>query len=149
MLTLNQIVKRIEKIALQHKQLNNFYFGNVTDYLTDKTTRYASLFLQDNQGAIDIVGKAMSYNFRMYFLDCEDVAHDAKKNTLDVQSDMASVAADLLAEFDFSNYTDWRISSPSTFALVREEFDDIIAGVVVDFTVQVPYEKDVCQIPNR
>jgi hypothetical protein len=110
MLTLNQIVRRIKTIALQHKQLRNFYFGSVTDFLNDKQTQYASIFLQDLPGNIDVSGKVISFPFKMYLLDCEDVSNEAQKNTLDVQSDMVSVGADLLAEFDHSEYQDWNVS---------------------------------------
>jgi hypothetical protein len=148
MLTLNQIVRRIKTIALQHKQLRNFYFGNVTDFIEDKQTRYASLFLQDNQGVIDVAGKVVSYNFKMFLLDLENVSNETQKNTLDVQSDMASVATDLLAEFNHSDYLDWKLSSGSSFGLVRESFDDIVAGIVVDLTIQIPYDNNTCAVPN-
>lgn len=147
MLTLNQIVRKIKTIALAHLQVRNFYFGNVTDFLTDKTTRYASCFLQDNPGLPDLAGNVMTFNFTMYLLDLENVSEDTQANTLDVQSDMSQVCLDLLAQFNFSTYDDWRIVS-STLSLKREEFDDIVAGASVDFSVQVPWNKDTCVVPS-
>lgn len=148
MLTLNQIVRRIQTIALEHLQVRNFYYGSVTDFLTEKTTKYASCFLQDLPGSFDVVGKVVTFNFRMFLLDLENVSEDTQKNTLDVQSDMAQVCTDLLAEFDFSTFDDWRIGASSTFNFVREELDDIVAGCVVDIAVEIPYSKDTCAIPN-
>jgi hypothetical protein len=149
MLTLNQVVQRIKTIAKVHKQIKNFYYGNVTDFLGDKKTRYASLFLQDSPGVIDPASKAVTMNFKIYLLDLENVSEDTQQNTLDVQSDMLSVGTDLISEFDFSSYTDWRVSASSPFSLVREKFSDVVAGVVIDISIPVPYDKDTCAVPNN
>jgi len=148
MLTLNQIVRRIQKLALNHKQIRNFYFGSVTDFLNDKTTKYASAFLQDQPGVIDPTGKTVTYLFKMYFLDLEHVSEETGANTLDVQSDMLQVATDIVAEIDFHGFIDWMVSTAANFVLVREEFDDFVAGVAIDLTIQVPYDKDICAVPN-
>lgn len=147
MLTLNQIVKRIKTIALNQAQLRHFYFGSLPDFETDKTIKFAALFLQDQPGIIDVGGNAVSYLFKAFFLDLEDVSFQTQDNTLDVQSDMMQCATDMLAQFNFSDYTDWKVSGVSNFVLVREELDDILAGAAVDFTISVPYDKDVCAVP--
>lgn len=146
-LTLNQVVKRIETIALGHKQIRNFYFGKVTDFLTDKETRYASCFLQDTGIVLDLAGKTTAYSFKLFLLDLVNVAEETKTNELEVQSDMVSVARDLLALFDYSSYTDWRVSQSNPATLVAEELDDMVAGVVTDITISVQYLKDVCAVP--
>ena len=148
MLTLNQIIKRIKTIALAHKQIRNFYFGVPTDFLTDKTTRYASAFLQDTPGTIDVAAKSFTIGFRLWLLDLVNVSQNAKENELDVQSDMASVAMDLLASFDYNGYTDWKVGTGSGVELLREAFDDLVAGASIDFTITVPWNKDVCAIPT-
>lgn len=149
MLSLNQIIKRIKTIALEHAQLRNFYFGNPSDFLTDKTTLYASLFLWDQPGIFDVDGKTTTYNFKAYFLDLENIDEQAQKNTTDVQSDMVQVATDLLALFDFSDYRDWRISTAANFILVEEQFDDWVAGCCIDLAIQVQWTKDVCAVPQN
>lgn len=149
MLSLNQIVRRIQNIAENHQQIRNFYFGSVTDFLTDKTTKYASAFLQDQPGIIDSAGKTVTYPFKMYFLDLENVSEETQANTLDVQSDMLQVAADVVAEIDFHGFDDWEMSGQNSYVLVREEFDDIVAGCVIDLTIITPYVKDICAVPNN
>lgn len=147
-MTLNQVIKRIEDICLAHKQLRNFYFGVPTDFLTEKTTRYASSFLQDVAGSIDPGSKSLVMSFKLYLLDIVNTSKLAKENELDVQSDMLSIGLDLLAEFNHSNYTDWKISLSNSIVLVREEYDDLVAGVVVDFSVITPYNLDTCAVPT-
>lgn len=147
-MTLNQIVNRVKLICLAHKQVRNFYFGAPTDFLTDKTTRYASAFLQDTPGSLDVSKKEEVIGFKLFLLDLVNVSADAKENELDVQSDMLEVIKDVLAEMDHSNYTDWSISASNPVTILREEFDDLVAGVVIDISIRTPYTKDTCAVPT-
>ena len=146
-MTLNQMIARIEAKSLAHLQVRNFYFGKATDFLTDKTTLFASVFLQDNGGVISLSGKEYSVSFRMFFLDLVNVAANAKENELEVQSDMLSVAKGILAAMNSGEYTDWAISNSNNFQLVEEEFDDMVAGVVVDITIRTPSDDGYCEEP--
>ncbi len=148
-MTLNAIVRRIQTIVLAHKQLRNFYYGAVVDFLNDKKTSYASCFLQDNGGSIDLSQKVVTVNFRMFLLDLVHVSEGSKENELDVQSDMLSVAMDQIAQFDFSDYGDWRVSLSNNVTFVREELADMTAGVVLDLSISVPYTKDTCAVPTN
>lgn len=147
-MTLNQIIKRIREISLAHNQLRNFYFGVPTDFLTDKTTRYASAFLQDTSGSIDPGGNVVTVGFKLFLLDLVHVAAESKDNELDVQSDMMSIAMDLIAEMNHSSYTDWKISASNPLTIVREQLDDLIAGAVVDFTISFPWDQSLCEVPT-
>lgn len=149
MLTLNQIIKRIRTITLAHKQIRNFYFGSPTDFLTDKTTRYASAFLQDTPGTIDVLAKTFTIGFRLWLLDLVNVSENAKENELDVQSDMASIAMDLLAEFDYNGYTDWKVATSGNAELLREALDDMVAGASIDFSISIPWDKNICAVPTN
>lgn len=147
-MTFNQVVLRIKTRSLAHAQIRNFYYGNVSDFLTDRTTQFASCFLQDTPGSINIGQKTTTLNFKMFLLDLVNVSENSKDNELDVQSDMLSVAEDLLSQFDDSVYTDWRISNSSPTVFVRDETPDIVAGVVVDISIEKLFVKDTCAIPQ-
>jgi hypothetical protein len=147
-MTLNQVIKRLESISLAHNLLRNFYFGRPTDFLTDKTTNYASAFLQDVPGTLDITTKSRTLGFKLFLLDLVHVSDDTKSNELDVQSDMLAIGEDLVSEFNHSSYTDWKVGPGITVTLVREEFDDMVAGAVLDFTVITPYGQDACVVPT-
>lgn len=147
-MTLNQIIRRIREISLAHLQLRNLYFGLPSDFLTDKTTRYASAFLQDTAGNISISGKNVSIGFKLFLLDLVHVSDHTKDNELDVQSDMMSVGLDLVAEMNFSGYTDWKLSVDNPVTILREEFDDLVAGVVIDFSVIFPWDSSLCDVPT-
>lgn len=148
-LTLNQVIKRIRLISIAHKQIRNFYFGLPGDFLNDKTTEYASVFLQDVPGVIDLLAKKRTLSFKLYALDLVHVSEDTKSNELDVQSDMLSIVEDLVAEINHSSYTDWKLSISNPITLLREEFDDIVAGIVVDISIVTPYTQDACVVPTE
>lgn len=147
-MTLNNVIQRIREISLAHLQVRGFYHGVPTDFLTDKTTRYASVFLEDTSGAMSLSAKEISLGYKMFFLDLVNVSADAKENELEVQSDMISVAKDILATMNSSAYTDWSISGANNLVLVKEEFDDMVAGVVIDFSVRLPWDKSFCESPT-
>lgn len=147
-MTLNQKVARIKAICLAHLQIRNFYFGLPSDFLKDKTTRYAGAFLQDTPGSLDVVRKEELVGFKLFLLDLVNVSANAKENELDVQSDMLEVAKDLIAEMDHSSYNDWAVSASNPVTILREEFDDLVAGVVIDVSIRTPYTKDTCAVPT-
>ncbi len=148
-MTLNQVIRRLELICVAHKQVRNFYYGLPTDFLTEKTTRYASAFLQDTPGSLELGTKTQLFGFKLFLLDLVHVSEGTKQNERDVQSDMLSVIKDLAAEFNHSSYTDWKLSLSNPVTLVSEGFDDMVAGATIDISISTPYEQDVCAVPTE
>lgn len=152
-MTFQQIVRRIKQLTLAHKQIKSFHRGYVADRLNDKDTVYATAILQDLGGSANLVGSDAVFNFRMVFLDLVHVASDTKDNELDVQSDMVSVALDILSQMGHDSYSDWRLSPSNSLQLIYEGDDsegngDMYAGCAMDFTVRVPFPRNVCQVPT-
>jgi hypothetical protein len=147
-MTLNQVVARISSLALGHKQIRSFKKGLVTDFFADKGTQYPAACLQDVNGSISLSGHASSLSYRMFLADLIHVSEDTKSNELDVQSDMVSVAMDLLAQMNHGDYDDWKISAENSLALFTEHENDLQAGCIIDFTVSFMYTQNVCQVPT-
>jgi hypothetical protein len=147
-LTLNQVLKRIQSLTLAHKQVRTFKQGLVTDFFTDKTTKYPAACLQDNGGAISISGHSTTLSYRMFLLDLAHVSEDSKQNEQDVQSDMVLIAQDLLAQMSHPAFDDWVISADNQLQLLVEQDNDLIAGCYFDFSVRIMYEQNVCQVPS-
>lgn len=147
MLTLNQIIKRVESICLAHGQVKNFYFGSVTDFLTEKTTEFPSVFAEDMGGSISQTSKEVTLSLNLFFLDLVNVAGNAKENELDVQSDMLSVALDLCAKLNSSEYSDWAVTGTNSYEIIREGENDLYAGVFVKIQIRVPWLQSYCEMP--
>lgn len=147
-MTLNNVINRIKSLALGHKQVRSFYQGLVTDFLADKTTKYPAVFLQDNGGKISLAGHATTLSYRLFLMDLVHVSEDSKQNEQDVQSDMVSIAMDLLAQMNNGTYSDWIVSPDNNLQLVVENDNDMHAGCIVDISIRIMYEQNICQIPT-
>lgn len=147
-MTLNQVITRIRNLALAHNQVRSFYQGLVSDFLTDKTTKYPAVFLQDNGGTISLSGHSTKLSYRMFLLDLVHVSEDSKQNEQDVQSDMVSIAMDLFAQMNYGAYDDWKISADNNLQLVVENDNDLVAGCVLDFSISIMYSQNICQVPT-
>jgi hypothetical protein len=147
-MTFTQIIRRIKTIVQSHQQVRAFGRGLVTDFLTDKTTNYPAVFLQNSGGQINLGGHSSTVNFRMFIVDLVHVSEDAKDNETDVQSDMISIGMDILAQLNNGNYNDWRVSSGNSFQLLSESGDDMYAGIYIDFSIGFQYSQNVCEVPT-
>lgn len=148
-MTLNQVVTRIKNLSLGHKQVRTFRKGLVGDLFDDKTAKYPAVCLQDVGGNISLGGHVSTLNYRMFISDLANVSADTKTNEQDVQSDMVSIAMDLLAQMNNGNYDDWKISADNNLGLFAENENDMQAGCVIDFTVSFMYSQNICQVPTE
>jgi hypothetical protein len=148
-MTLNQVVRRIKQLALAHKQIRDFREGLVTDWFADQTAKYPAVLLQDNGGSISTDGHATTLNYRVFFADLVHVSEDAKDNRLDVQSDMLSIAMDLVAQMNSGIFDEWYFSKENPLSFFDEGENDLYAGCYVDFSIRIVFAQDTCQIPTE
>jgi len=147
-MTLNQVIRRIKSLCVAHKQVNTFGVGLVQDFFNDQTTKYPAVMLQDRGGNISLQGKSMTLNYRMFFSDLVSVSDNTKDNEQDVQSDMVSVAMDILAQMNSGYFSDWVIGSENSVVLFVENENDMHAGCYIDISIRTMYKQNVCEIPS-
>ena len=148
-MTLNQILARVKKIALAHKQVRSYRKGLLQDLFADKTALYPAVCLQDNNGSISLGGHQATVNFRLFVFDLVHVSEDTKSNEDDVLSDALSILMDLLAQMNHGNYDDWKISADNNFDFLVEAENDMPAGVAIDFTVSFINRQNTCEVPTE
>lgn len=148
-MTLNQVIRRIKSLSLAHKQVRAFKRGLITDFFADKTSKYPAALLQDNGGNISTAGHAATISFRLFLADLVHVNADANDNELDVQSDMLSIAMDLVAEFNSGIFDDWALSTDNVVNLLYEGDNDLHAGCYFDFSIRIMFAQNTCQIPTE
>ena len=147
-LTLNQVIARIETLALSHKQIRSFYFGEVPEFDANGEIVYPACFLEQQPGSIDRVEKLQKFAFRLYLVDLVPESTASEENETDVLSDMHSVAADMMAMLMYSEYEDdWLITETAPVTPVTESLGDLVAGAYVDIEVGVDFLADRCQVP--
>lgn len=148
-MTLNQVIRRIQTLTTDHKQIRSFQQNKLSqEFLNDKTTRYPCALLQGTDGSISTANKSVSLSFRLFLLDLVHVSEDTKSNELDVQSDMLSVAMDLVAQMNYPGFDDWILSTDNNLQLLAEEQNDMVAGCYFDFSLRAMFTQNVCQVPT-
>lgn len=147
-MTLNSVIDRVRTLALSHKQINSFYFGDVPEFDANGEVNYPACFLEITPGRVDRVEKMQAFNFRLYLVDLVPESTESEENETDVLSDMHSVCADLLSMLMYSEYEDdWRIAETSAVTPVTESLNDLVAGVYADIEIGVDFLADRCQVP--
>ena len=149
-MTLNQVIQRLQSIALAHRQINHFYYGNLAEWLAQETGKveYPACFVEHNTSAISSVSKLVTHNLRIYFLDMVNKVNNPGANENEVLSDMLTVAGDIIALFKQPDYQDtWYIEGTAAMTLYSEKLSDYVAGVSIDLPVQTFYFTDACSVP--
>jgi hypothetical protein len=148
-MTLNQIITRVRTLALSHHQVNDFYFGDVQEFLANGEINYPAVFLEQQPGSISRTEKQQRFNFRLYALNRVGVSTDTEGNETEVLSDMNSVVSDIYAMLLSSTYQDdWMISDNVTVGYYTESLEDMVAGASIDIGVLIDFLADRCQVPS-
>ena len=147
-MTLNQIIARLRTLALSHRQLNHFRFGDKWEIDANGDIVYAGCFVESQPGNYDQINKTQRYNFRIFFYDRVGVSEDTEGNETEVLSDMRSIALDFVALLMNPTYQyDWTISETGSIIEETEQLGDMVAGVAIDLGIDVPFLADSCQVP--
>lgn len=145
MVSLNQLVKKLESLALSHKQIRTFYLGDPHEFLFNGDVDYAACFVELLPGSNNDGTKLKTFNVKAYFLDRVGVSEQTERNETEVLSDMSSVADDYLAMLKYYQ-DDWEVSSGS-FTPHTEFLEDMVAGVSIEIGLGVEFLSDRCQVP--
>lgn len=144
MLTLNQIVKKLEIFANDHKQLSgNFLFGQFYDYVANKSEQYPAMivYLQPNQ----LSENTDTYTFQVTI--CDRLKKD-DTNEIEVLSDTNLIAKDLITYFKNSpTERDVIINTSVTLNDFSDREDSETAGYFFDITFRQNFDYNYCDIP--
>ena len=137
-MTLNQLIKEIKQIAQSHGQVNNFFFGEIWNYLETKTD-HVSVLLTLNSARFN--RGQMVFNFSMYVMDW--VVQEGT-NELDVLSDTIRIGRDIEAAI---RQLDIDMTDEIPCTPFIESFEDMLSGWKLDFDIATDYELDNCAAP--
>ena len=147
-LTLNQVLSRFRSLALSHRQINHFRFGDKWEFDANEEITYAGCFVESQPGSYDRLNKKQRYNFRVFFYDRVGVSEDTEGNETEVLSDMRSIALDFISLLLNPVYQyDWTIIDTGSIIEETEQLGDMVAGVVIDLGIEVDFLADSCQVP--
>jgi hypothetical protein len=148
-MTLNQTIARIESLALSHKQINHFFFGDLVEWLANGDLKYPCCFAEINQSEINKADHLTKYNFSIWFLDLIDVDTKTRDNEIEAMSDLTAIAEDMTALLNQAALMDdFTINTSYSLEYFREKFEDMTVAVKLDISVGVDYTSDRCQVPS-
>ena len=148
-MTLNQLITRLESLALSHKQINHFFVGDITEWLANGDLKYPCVFVELNPTVISRTDHRTKYNLSIWFLDLVNVDLKTRQNEMDVMSDLTAIAEDftaLLNQVDLAD--DLTMNMDYNLEYFREKFEDMTLAAKLDIEVGVDYRSDRCQVPS-
>lgn len=145
--TLNQLVAKVAELALSHRQIASAWCGDVSEFLRREDVKYPALFFDYPTNRIDRSQRLTIYTLEFWLCDRTGVAEIAKKNEIEVHSDLTLIAEDLIASLCHPEL-DWLAgdSAPGTYH--REQFEDWVAAYRFQFDLGILYTSDRCRIPS-
>ena len=144
LLTLNQIVAKIQDIATCHGQIREFKFLDGTwDGYSSGVTNAPELLI--TVADFKRGRRTSAYKFTFYILD--DVERSTQ-NQPEVWSDTALIAEDIIAQLRSDEYG-WSVDKDEDIDVqfLSEKFPRAYSGVQFDITITLYKPDDKCQIP--
>jgi len=147
-ISLNQLVSRLRSLAMAHKKIRFFYFGDPHEFTFNGDVTYAACFIELLPGSNNSDTKLKTFNIRAYFLDLVGVSEKTEQNETEVLSDMSLIADDYVGVLRAAEYQDdWEVSASSSFTPHTEFLEDMVAGVSIEIGIEVEFLSDRCQVP--
>lgn len=153
MLTLNNLISKLNTIATNHLQIKHFGYGDLWEILEKNSLEpmdYPIMWVVIQTA--NTTNATMTYNFTVVV---GDLVNKDESNELEVQSDTILICKDIISEikaladddtediyFDSNNDTQW-VLNPFT-----ERFDDELSGWSFDFAITIPYTNSDCVTPK-
>ena len=158
-MTYKEIINRIRTVAQSHLMIKDFGYGELSDIKTQaqlgpsgniddgKEADYPYMFLlQSNATRNDPV---VNYNFSMIMMDmARGEEGDTYDNYLTIQSQCQQYIDDVLANLYYF-YRDQPMVQLTgiTYQPFKEKYQDEVAGMTANFTIQVPNGLNDCLAP--
>ncbi len=142
--TLKNIIHDIDQFCTDHKQINEFGWGRLTE-ITTKDHDFVMLWLTPTTSTIE--GHMVSLNFDMYVMD---IVKQDLSNLLDVVNDTLLIGNDVVSKFwsDEETYG-WVLNEANVSAEPFEaKFDDFTSGWIFRISVEIENSLSNCNIPD-
>ena len=141
--TLEQIIKELETFSTNHKQINDFGFGDISNIST-KDHNFPMMWVQPTPS---VIGKMIELNLDIYIID---LLKQDRSNLLSIMSDTLLIGNDIISEyFDSEDDFEFVVEETAVDATPFEgEFDDFTAGFLFNIQVQIAHDYSKCEVPN-
>lgn len=138
------VVENLKKLADNHKQINSFGFGDITqitmDVETEKEPYYTKMYVVPGDTVLN--QNQLNLSFQIIVLD--QVNNDLS-NQRDVMSDTLEICKDIFTQLYLSQYiSEWN----STCDPFLERFETILGGWTLNIQLTIPHDYNRCDLPE-
>lgn len=135
------VLTEIRNFFHRHKMVNCFVDNQTYDF-NSADNIYSAVVLVPTQS--NVSSTQLNLSFDIYFVDR---LIEGNFNAKDVYNDELSIALDFISYFSNRNMN-WNLQQDNLLLEPFEQkFDDLVGGWRLSFTVQLPFRKNVCEIP--
>lgn len=143
-LSLRQIIKKLEELADDHQQLNDFRFGDPPEYGADEPIDYPFMGVMLLPGTLGL--RTDSLKLRLYLAD---MVSEGLGNKLEVLSDTRTIAKGIYAQFkDYLSDNGIELTPEAPISDFEEAWDDTVFGFQIDFNITQFFAANACQEPS-
>lgn len=149
MITLNTFIKRFEDFASNHYFIRQFSFGAPEDVDLSKDGQYPLMHIIYTGASYDETTKTL--DFEVYILDLPSHYDNKTERQKEVVSDAEQCAEDIIADIAngqniFIDSENYEVTNAAITPLA-EEGSNVLAGVLLDLSIQIPYDRSACDAP--
>lgn len=145
MLTLNQIVAKLQNLQENHGQLNDFYFGSPYEIGASAPVTYPLMATALNPGSLS--KRTQSMKLLLVFAD---LVNKDESNETEVLSDLQLVAMDIYAQlWEYLDENNIKLADGATLSSFTENWDDEVSGWQIEISIDQFYSRDTCQVPTK
>jgi len=139
---LKEIVNELEQFSKDHKFLNDFGFGDISNISTNQH-QYPMMWVNPVSSNL---GRQFDLNFDIYIID---LLKQDRSNLLDIMNQTLLIGNDIVAEyFNDEDQNDFLLNEEGVDVTPFEaEFDDFTAGFIFNIQIQISNGLSKCEIP--
>lgn len=141
-MTLNQLIAQIQELGENHEIIQTTWYGPAMLKLAETDVTYPMFTFDTTGGNID--GASLLLSFQMFFFDRINAD---RSNEQEVHSDMLQVAQDIIAQLRYPGW-DFVLRNTLPVQLFTDSTPDLLAGITVTATIELPYVSDRCSVPS-
>jgi len=141
-MTIKEVKKLLNNLATDHKQINDFGWGDVWEIGESKSITYPLMYCTIQNS--NVSGKTFNLSLSIIFAD---LVFEDEKNEDDVISDQMLICQDIIAQLRSDTF-DFTLGQSVNVNFFTERLSDLVAGVQATISLSLPYVADRCAVPS-
>ena len=141
-MTIKEVKKLLNNLATDHKQINDFGWGDVWEIGESKSITYPLMYCTIQNS--NVSGKTFNLSLSIIFAD---LVFEDEKNEDDVISDQMLICQDIIAQLRSDTF-DFTLGQSVNVNFFTERLSDLVAGVQASISLALPYVADRCAVPS-